>query len=282
MMSYQEQFSGLASELQELLDLEEIEAKIYLNLLRSGPITASALARDLDVDRARMYRTVEKLVSKNIISTTLTAPKQCIASDPQDAIRSALRKKEEEVKKIKESGPQIIEKINREMTAKYGTSVPTFRVVQGRENIYADVAELIENSADIVYIATTLEDVSRMYHSTIPEKIKICEKKGGEVRLIVEVDDQKLISFVNRFNASKTKTCRLPGKGRMVVQKNKQMIMSGSAAASQMFTNSESDFSLCTNSSEMVNNIYSLCDLLWETAQESVPSEIKNNTKKTK
>jgi len=282
MMSYQDQLSGIASELEEILDLDELEAKVYLNLLRAGPITASALAKELDIDRARMYRTVDKLVSRNIISTTLSSPKLCIAADPQDALKIALRKKEDEVNRIKKGGEAIIEKINSEITTKQGTNVPTFRVVQGRNNIYADIAQLIENSSDTVYISTTLEDISRMYHSAIPEKIMICEKKGGKVRLLVELDDPKLIPFVKRFNASETKICKLPSKGRMVVQKDKQMIMSDSATASQMSTNSESDFSLCTNSSEMVSNIHSLCSLLWETAQPLTTLDVKNYIRKTK
>jgi len=282
MMSYHDQISGIASELEEILDLDELEAKVYLNLLRAGPITASALAKELDIDRARMYRTVDKLVSRNIISTTLSSPKLCIAADPHDALKIALRKKEDEVNRIKKGGEAIIEKINNEITTKQGTNVPTFRVVQGRGNIYADIAQLIENSSDTVYISTTLEDISRMYHSAIPEKIMICEKKGGKVRLLVELDDPKLIPFVKRFNASETKICKLPSKGRMVVQKDKQMIMSDSAAASQMSTNSESDFSLCTNSSEMVNNIHSLCSLLWETAQPLTTLDVKNYIRKTR
>ena len=279
MMSYQEQISGIASELEELLDLDELEVKVYLNLLRTGPITASALAKELDIDRARMYRTVDKLVSRNIISTTLSSPKLCIAAEPREALKIALRKKEDEVNKIKRGSELIIERINKEITVKQGTNVPTFRVVQGRVNIYADIAQLIENSSGIVYISTTLEDISRMYHSAIPEKIMICEKKGGKVRLLVELDDPKLIPFVKRFNASETKICKLPSKGRMVVQKDIQMIMSDSASESQMSINSESDFSLCTNSSEMVNNIHSLCSLLWQTAQPLATVDVKTISK---
>ncbi len=171
LMSYQEQVSGIATDLEEILDLDDLEAKVYLNLLRVGPITASALAKELDIDRARMYRTVDKLVSRNIISTTLSSPKLCIAVEPHDALKIALGKKEDEVNKIKKSGEAIMDKINNEITTNQISTIPTFRVVQGRQNIYADIAQLIENTTDIVYIATTLDDVSRMYHSTIPEKI---------------------------------------------------------------------------------------------------------------
>jgi len=84
LMSYQDQMRGIALELEEILNLDELEAKVYLNLLRVGPVTASALAKELDIDRARMYRTVDKLVSRNIISITLSSPKLCMAVEPQE------------------------------------------------------------------------------------------------------------------------------------------------------------------------------------------------------
>ena len=281
MISYQEQVSGIASELEDVLDLDDLEAKVYLNLLRAGPITASALAKELDIDRARMYRTVDKLVSRNIISTTLSSPKLCIASDPHDALKIALGKKEDEVNKIKKSGEAIIDKINNEINTNQNNTVPTFRVVQGRQNIYADIAHVIENSTGMIYIATTLDDVSRMYHSTIPEKITLCEKNGGKVRLLVDMNDPKLAPFVKRFNATETRIGKLPSKGRMVVQQEKKMIMSDSAASSQN-SNSDSDFSLCTNSSEMVDNIFTLCTFLWDTSKPLKTIDVKNFVKKNK
>jgi len=280
-MSYEDQVKGIASELEGILDLDDLEAKVYLNLLRVGPITASALAKELDIDRARMYRTVDKLVSRSIISTTLSSPKLCIAADPHDALKIALGKKEDEVNKIKKSGGAIMDKINNEITTNQTSNVPTFRVVQGRQNIYADIAQLIEDTTGIIYIATTLDDVSRMYHSTIPEKITICEKNGGQVRLLVDMDNPKLTPFVKRFNATETKICKLPSKGRMVVQKDKKMVMSDSAATFQN-SNADSDFSLCTNSVEMVENIFTLCSFLWDSSKTLKTLDVKNFVKKTR
>ncbi len=274
-MSYQDQVSGIAAELEEILDLDDLEAKVYLNLLRAGPITASALAKELDIDRARMYRTVDKLVSRNIISTTLSSPKLCIAADPHDALKIALGKKEDEVNRIKKSGEAVMDRINNQITTNQVTTIPTFRVVQGRQNIYSDIGQLIESTTDVIYIATTLDDVSRMYHSTIPEKITICEKNGGKVRLLVDMNDPKLSPFVKRFNATETRVGKLPSKGRMVVLKGKKMIMSDSATSFQ-HSGADSDFSLCTNSAEMVDNIFTLCSFLWESSKPLKTLDVKN------
>ena len=275
-MSAQEQVEKLAYELKDTLDLDELESKIYLSLLRTGPITASALAKDLNIDRARMYRTVDKLVDRSIISTTLSSPKLCIAIEPEKALKIALEKKEEEIKKIKKSGEAIVEKINSEITTNQGTNIPTLRIVQGRSNIYSDIAQMIENCTETIYIATTLEDISKMYHSIIPEKIKICEKNGGKVLLLVEVDDMDMISFVKRFNATETRICKLPSQGRIAVQQDKQMIMSDS---SQSSSNADTDFSLSTNAKDMINNIDNLCKLLWKSSK---PLDSATKKKKAK
>ncbi|PIN84159.1 MAG: TrmB family transcriptional regulator [Nitrosopumilales archaeon CG11_big_fil_rev_8_21_14_0_20_33_24] len=276
MMSFQDNVNQMLEEIETVLDLDELESRIYLSLLRLGPITASALAKELDIDRAKAYRTIDKLVCRDIISTTFSNPKFCIAVEPQKALKLSLEKKEEEVTVIKEKGVSLIDKINNEILVNHETRISTFRIIHGRTNIYADIAHLIDNSSDVIYIATTLEDISKMYHSTIPEKITNCEKNGGTVRLLVELDDPKLVPFVKRFNATETRICKLPSQGRMIVQKHHQLIMFDSHLR-QLSNNYESNFSLSTNSSEIVANIFSLCELLWQTASPLETINIKHH-----
>ncbi len=273
-MLAQKQVEKLVIELQEILDFDELESKIYLTLLGTGPITASALAKDLNTDRARMYRYVDKLVDRNIISTTLSTPKLCAAVEPETALKLTLERKESEIMKIKKSGEAIVEKITSiRYCPNQETNIPTLRIIQGRANIYSDIAQMIENCFETIFIVTTLEDISKMYHSMIPEKIKICEKKGGKVMLLVEIDDMEMISFVKRFDATETRVCKLPSKGRIAVQKDKQLIMSDS---SQTDSNSETDFSISTNSIDMISHIDNLCRLLWKSAK---PLEMSSHTK---
>jgi len=276
-VSTSDHFEKLYSDLASVLNLEKLEAQLYLHLLRTGPITASALAKELDIDRARSYRTIDKMIRANIISTTFSSPKLCIPIEPEEALKLALKKKEEEINIIKKSGKNVICNLNNVFTSHHISPLPTFRVVQGRSNVYFDIEQLIENSSDVVYIATTLKDVSQMYHTSIPEKITMCENRGGEVRLIVEIDDPSHVSFVTRFNATATRVGKLPSKGRMVVEKGKQTIMSD-ALPDQ--SNSPSHFSLVTNSYEIVCNIFTLCSLIWKNSKNLDTINVKNYTGK--
>ena len=264
-MTVQEQVEKLAIEIQETLELDELESRLYLTLLRTGPITGSALAKDLNIDRARTYRSIERLTDRKIISTTISTPKLCIPIEPEIALKLALERKTSEIMKIKKSEGTIVENITSiRFCPNQGTSIPTFTVIQGRNNIYSDIAQMIENCNDTLYIVTTLEDISKMYLSVIPEKIKTCEEIGGKVMLLVKIDDMEMISFVKRFNATETRVCKISSTGRIVVQKNKQLIMSDSGPES---SNSETDFSISTNAQDMISHLDDHCRLLWKNAK---------------
>lgn len=258
---------SLSSQLSSILGLEEMEAHVYLNLLRIGPISASALAKEIDVERTKTYRTIEKLLNQNIVSTTFSKPKLCVATKPEDVLKMILQRKEDDLKLLKDTREDVVEKIKKMIPNNHLNSMPTFHIIQGRTNIYSNISKLIENSTDDVYIVTTLKDIARMYHTSIPEKIKICEKNGGRVLLLTEFNDEKLLPFVKRFGATETRVGKVRTKGRMIVGKNKQMIMADAAAKDYENSSIESDFAFSTNSNEMVNNIHTLCSLLWNSSK---------------
>ncbi|NDF27804.1 MAG: hypothetical protein EB153_09705, partial [Nitrosopumilaceae archaeon] len=139
----------------------------------------------------------------------------------------------------------------------------SFSIIQGRANVYTRISKLLQEATDTVYVITTIEDITMMYHTTIPEKIKDCVDKGVEIRLITETDDSDFISLVNRLGVKEAKIGKLPSKGRMIVEKSNQLIMSGSTKNSKDL-NDETDSVLHTNSSDMVENIFSLCTHLWK------------------
>jgi len=126
-----------------------------------------------------------------------------------------------------------------------------------------------------VYIVTSLKDISRMYHTSIPEKIKICEKNGGRVLLLTEINDENLIPFAKRFGATETRIGKVPTKGRMIVEKNRQMIMSDEITKENESSSVESDYAFSTNSVEMVNNINTLCGFLWKNSKSLTTSKKK-------
>jgi len=281
-------WAELILQLSSILDLETVEARIYLNLLRLGPVTASALAKELDVDRTKTYRTIDKLLNMSIVSTTISNPKLCIATKPEEVLKIVLQKKQDEINRVEKIGKDVIQKINKIVPITDGHYVPTFRTVQGRANIYSHVEKILEDSNRTIYIITTSDDILRMYHTAVPEKIKECIDNGGTVRILTATEDKKFLPLIDRLKPTETRLGKLPSKGRIIVEEGKQMIMSDVMNASD-FVNMENsrssndsfnfgadtDFALWTNSAEMVNNIFSLCKFLWRTSKPLNKLDIK-------
>ncbi len=265
--SSSKRLENLEQELSKILELDDLDAHIYLNLLRMGPVTASALAKELRIDRTKAYRTIDKLLRLKIVSTTFSKPKLCVANKPEDVLKSILEQKETQVDRLRTTKNYLVKRIKETIPTNFSSNLPVFHISQGRENIYSDIEKLIENAKDIVYIVTTLKDLSKMYHSNIPEKIKICEKNGGQVRLLTEVSNPKFLSFVKRFGATDFRIGKLSSRGRMIVEKGQQMIMSDVVWGDSDLSNVESDYAICTNSNEMTNNIFILCNLLWDNSK---------------
>jgi sugar-specific transcriptional regulator TrmB len=253
----------LSTEVSKLLDLEELDALLYLNLLRMGPVTASALAKELNIDRTKAYRTIDKLLNLKIVSTTFSKPKLCIANKPEDVLKNVLDTKQSQVEKIRNAKDYLITSIKGSIPTNYKSNLPSFHIAQGTDHIYSEVERLLENATSPVYIVTTVKDLAKMYHTDIPEKIKICEKNGAKVCLLTQLSNKTHLPFVKRFGASETRIGNLSSKGRMIVEQGKQMIMSDVVWEDSDAQNVQYDYAICTDSNEIVNNIFTLCSFLW-------------------
>lgn len=246
--------------------LEGDDAKIYLGLLRTGEVTVGSLSVKLDVDRGKTYRALNKLRNFGLITTTLSNPTICKAVDPQEALKNIIQKKQDEITTMEKLAKQLITNLDELKRPTPATEVSSFSIIQGRSNIYSRIGKMITESTDVVYIVTTVEDIMRMYHTAIPEKIKERIKSGGEIRIVTEIENKQAIQLVNRLGASEVRLGKLPSKGRIVGEKDRQIIMSGSMKGS-MDLNDDTDSIVHTNSIEIVNNIFSLCSHLWKKAK---------------
>ena len=264
------------SEKEELINslshfgLDKADAIVYLGLLQMGSVTVGTMSAKLDIDRGKAYRSLNKLRNLGLVSTTFSNPTICEATEPEEALSTIIQKKEDEMITMQKLSRKIVKDLKQVTKEPTVSEVSSFSIIQGRSNIYARVGKLIQDSTNIIYIVTTVEDILRMYHTAIPEKIKICRKNGGQVRVLTHTNSANLLPLIDRINADETRIGKLPSKSRMIVEDGKQLVMSGSIKES-MNLNDDNDSILYTNSSEMINNMFSLCSHLWK---KSKPIEL--------
>jgi sugar-specific transcriptional regulator TrmB len=253
-----------------LFGLEEIDSKVYMGLLQTGPVSVGNLSVKLDIDRGKTYRALNRLRNMGIVSTTFSNPTLCSAISPVDALNVILDRKQDEMITMKNLSQKIVEDIDVIVKQTDMQEISSFVIIQGRSNIYSRIGKLLQKATGVVYLVGPPEDFMRMYHTTIPEKIQMIKENGTEVRILTEISNEKELVFINRLEPNEIRLGKLPSKSRMIVEENRQLIMSG-ALNTSMDLNDESDSVMHTNSAEMVSNMFSLCTLLWT---KSKPTEI--------
>lgn len=258
--------------------LEEIDSKVYMGLLQTGPVSVGALSTKLDIDRGKTYRALNRLRNMGVVTTTFSNPTLCTAVAPSEALQTILERKQDEITTMKNLSQKIIQDINIIAKENDIQELSSFVIIQGRSNIYSRISKLLQKATGIVYIVAPSDDLMRMYHTAIPERIQLLKEGGTQIRILTEIASQKELDFVERLNPSEIRLGKLPSKSRMIVEENRQLIMSG-ALNTSMDLNDENDSVMHTNSIEMVNNMFSLCALLWN---KSKPVEILIATRKVK
>lgn len=255
----------LATELS-YFGLDKTDSKMYLGLLRIGSLTVGKISTKLEIDRGKAYRSLNKLRDMGLITTTFSNPTICEAVAPSDALTSVIQKREDEITTMQKLSRKIIKDLKDLRRPDSVSEVSSISIIQGRSNIYSRIGKLIQESKKTIYVMTTAEDILRMYHTAIPEKIKLCQKNGGEVKILTYTESENLIPLIDRLGASETRVGKLPSKSRVIVEDKGQLIMSGSIKET-MDLNEDTDSILYTNSAEMINNMFSLCNHLWKKAK---------------
>lgn len=147
------------------LELTDGEAKLYITLLKSEPITIRELASKTGIKRTTAYLYIDQLVEKGLIIKLVKGTRKLIsATEPKDNLHVLIEKKIQTAKTIKENFPEILETIN--------VSLPQ--------------TNHIEN-AEIKYLKG-INAVRKIYEEAF---------NGKEIRAYVKVEDNPKLSSDN-------------------------------------------------------------------------------------
>ncbi len=243
--------------------LEKLDSSIYLALLEFGTCTMSELATKLEVDRGRIYRSIEKLDRLGIVILSISKVTRCEALAPEKAFGKLIDEKQAQVNKLRSILVKVTNELEQITRPQELPKIPNFSIIDGRNNIYTRIGKLIQEANNDVYLVTTTDDFLMMLHTAIPEKIKIAKNNYVKIKILLDSENINLPKFSNTIDTSNIRIGKLPSKSRIIVEKEKQVMMSGIIKNSQTL-NEESESILHSNSYEMTTNMFSLCNQLWK------------------
>lgn len=171
------------------LGLTDYEARAYLSLIQSGPLTASALSNIADIPYSKIYEVLGSLEEKGWIEVEDGRPSKYHAKSPATAIELTKLRLEGE---IKENCDVVISELMPIYEGREGKERPNIWILRGEQNILSKLKELIAKCEHELLLATPIL-TKELARSLIPLLFSIKER-NGTVRVMIssEVDQQTL------------------------------------------------------------------------------------------
>src|SRR3989338_10073509 len=88
--------------------LDEIEAKIYFHLLEHGSQKPLELSRDININRSKIYRYIDKLIAKKLLELSNVERGIRLKAASPENLELLIYEKEQEIKQQKENLPDIL------------------------------------------------------------------------------------------------------------------------------------------------------------------------------
>lgn len=163
------------------LGLEQEIADIYLSLYTHGPQTISALARTSGVERTRIYRLIDKLLSSNLVELESQHKRGIIKAAPIANLRILINEREQELKNLTDE-LELMERV----LSRNSLSSPSSRVqfYKGPEGIRQMLWNELQAKTEVVSFTYRILDeaTGRAFMERWAETF---EEKGLKERLII-------------------------------------------------------------------------------------------------
>ncbi len=183
------------------IGLSEQEAKIYLLLLKDGPLTAKSVAGQLGILPNAVYRAVRKLERKNLVSISVSTPKTFHSLPPTLALASYAKK---QALLFEQEADKFVEHLRSPL--KNPTQV---RVIFGKEPTHLISAKIISQlEKEGLFIS-----IGEFIPENLLLSIKRAVERGVKIKLIVHKYDKSNKEIVDNFKKNGMEVRHYPDWG---------------------------------------------------------------------
>jgi len=166
--------------------LSEKEARTYLYLLKYGPKTPSPLAKSLKTYREEVHRTLTSLIDKGMVRPSLDSPTIYAAVDLDNALESALKKQESELREM-EARKQELQELSKQQRFQPTDDVSTFRIIKSVKELVSATITLTSAAKNGFLYVVPGEMLAIASLFGINAEAKKIVEQGGSIRGISDV-----------------------------------------------------------------------------------------------
>ena len=166
------------------LELSEIEAKLYLTLLQTGPISVRELAVAIDIKRTTAYLYVDQLIDKGLILKLVKGSSKLIAANDPSSIKPLMEKKVASAKIAQEQFSEIVNTLNAELPKEQEINKTEIRYYRGKTGVAKVYEEALKCSELRLYVnLTELESLIMPNQGIDYNMFETAMKKNSDLKI---------------------------------------------------------------------------------------------------
>jgi sugar-specific transcriptional regulator TrmB len=143
------------------LGLTQLDSKVYIYLAKRGPQKGREISKALKVQKQQLYRSLKKLQSKAIVSTTLEHPARFSAVSFEKILDLYIRAKLEEAQNIQHDKTELLSSWQAIQIGEAPDTSARFMVIEGRNIIYSRIKQMINETKNQLSIISTVSGLAR-------------------------------------------------------------------------------------------------------------------------
>jgi sugar-specific transcriptional regulator TrmB len=256
---------------KQLLDfgLTDKEANIYLALLRSGKARAGEIARKLQLNRMIVYRVLTKLQERELVKATMEKPMKFIPIPLEKALELLIKETETKLSLMKDRYDAVLDDWKSVLTEPVASDIMSFRIVQGRKQIYELLAKMFKSAEQYIRLVTTKKDLVRFQYVDLDDSLKRAAKRGVKVQIVIQFEDDKLDILTHYTSFASVKVVPISKATRLFIADDREMIIAFTTDDS-MALNSKQETCLKIESKESksLDTVVDIFANFWESADE--------------
>lgn len=151
----------------ENLGLSEAEAKLYLTLLETGPISVRDLATATGIKRTTAYLYIDQLVAKGLLIRTVKGSQKLVAAnEPNDTLEYLVKQKLEKAKSAQTELPEILTKLSSTYPQIKDVGDAEIKYYKGKLGVKKIYEEVLKTTELRSYV--NIEEIAHVFPENFP------------------------------------------------------------------------------------------------------------------
>jgi len=167
-------------------------ARVYLAACRSGPQTASELARLSAVNRVEAYRVIKQLAAEGLLTPTGGRPQRFAALPPNDLMDRWIRRASDRLRTLEEGRTKVLADWEEGRTDLDDRDPRKFAVLEGRKTIEQFLLKRLGTAQRRVLVSTTGASLAAFIDGGLDRGLREASKRGVRVRVVTEIQPANL------------------------------------------------------------------------------------------